>query len=62
MSLREQDVRHPLLDGGLVDHVVKDQDAFFVSGAQDSALMVNQEEALKEKSMDQLRLHTRFPF
>ena len=33
MSLREQDVGHPQLDGGIVDHVAQEQDAFFVSGA-----------------------------
>ena len=64
LKLREQDVTNHILGGCTVVLVGRDQDAFIVIGAQDSASTVNQEtaEAQEKKSMDQLRPHIRFPF
>ena len=39
MSLREHNVKNHPLDGGPVAHVEKDQDANFVTGAQDTVII-----------------------
>ena len=46
--LREHNVRNHSLGGGLAALVAKEPDAIIVPGAQDTALMDNQEEALEE--------------
>ena len=51
MSLKVQDVRNHPLDGGLVVHVAKAQDAIIVPGAQDTVIMVRREDILEECSM-----------
>ena len=48
MSLMVQDVGNHPLDGGLVVHVAKVQDAIIVPGAQDTVIMVRQEDILME--------------
>ena len=59
--LREHNVRNHSLGGGLAALVAKEPDAIIVHGAQGTALMDNQEEALEEWNMAQLRLYTSFP-
>ena len=48
MLLKQQDVRNHPLDGGLVVHVVEDQDATLVTGVQDIVTMVKDQEVLEE--------------
>ena len=45
---REHHVRNHHLGGGLAVLVAKDQDAIIAPGAQDTALMVSQEETVEE--------------
>ena len=58
----QQNVGDHFLFSGCAVLVAQDQDVSPVTHAPDTATTVSQEETLEMSSMDQSRLHTRFPF